>query len=436
MTQPNADHNSTDLTIRQQIINNLMGVGAMYVVSIFITLITNMVLARALGPKLFGQYTYIIVIVGLLTLPLAGGLVLLLVREVAAFAHNQQWALLRGVLCASRNWVIASFGVLLLAYLGIVHWLPSEGKWSLLSYALALALLSALLILRKSATKGFGYPALAELPTQLLQPLLLLLACVSLLSFDAITVHSMLWAQLLVAVITLILASKMLTRRTPQQIYNVSPQYQYAVWSGALLRFTAISIIGVASLQLGVLLLGLFASDSAVASYGVASQMTQFVGLPLVLVNLVIAPHIVKLYQAGDVPRLQRLSRQSARFAFGIALVVGLTLMVLGKPIIKLAFGPEYVATAYLPMVILVLGQLVNEAAGSVGLLLAMCGHEKQTLYGHLVGLVSGVVLSLLFVPGFQTTGAALAFAITLAVWNAVLYRAVLKHLNIRPGIV
>ena len=420
---------------RQQIISNLMGVGVMYVASIFITLFTNMVLARALGPKLFGQYTYIMVIVGFLTLPLAGGLVMLLVREVASYAHNQQWGLLHGVIRAARGWVAGSFAVLFVFYLAIVHWLPSEGKWSLLGYALILSLLTGLLIQFKSTIKGLGYPALAEMPAQLLQPLFLLLVCLALLALDAITVHSVLWANIVVAGVSLFVAFKVLTKVTPAQIYQHSPQYQFQVWSVFILRFTAITIVGTASLQVSVLLLGMMASDSSVASFRVASQMTQFVGLALELVNLVIAPHIVRIYQAGDLVRLRRLSLLSARFAFVIALVVGVILEISGKDIIHWAFGPDYVNTAYVPMVLLVLGQWVNVAAGSVGLILSMCGHEKQTLYGHMVGLGCGVLLSLILIPSLQATGAALAFAITLGLWNVVLYRSVLRHINIRPGI-
>ena len=157
--------------------------------------------------------------------------------------------------------------------------------------------------------------------------------------------------------------------------------------------------------------------------------------LSLVLVNMVISPHIVRVYQARDIAELQKLSRRTARGAFLLALLLAVVLVSLGRPIIGLVFGVEYVEIAYLPMVILVLGQLINVAFGSVGMLLSMSGHENLTLLGQFAGLIAIVVLALLLIPKYGELGAAIAASGGLLVWNCVLGYAVATRLKIRPGI-
>jgi O-antigen/teichoic acid export membrane protein len=164
--------------------------------------------------------------------------------------------------------------------------------------------------------------------------------------------------------------------------------------------------------------LGLLGSDEAVAALRVGERGAQFVALSLALVNMVIAPHIVITYRQGNIPRLQQISRQSSRGAFLLALPVALTLIFFGKPLISLVFGPHYAETAYMPMVVLVLGQLFNVAMGSVGILLSMSGHEKSSLLCQAVGLGTTLILGVVLIPPFHELGAAVAVAVGLVVWN------------------
>jgi len=433
VSSPSNDHSNS----QQQLIKSLSGVCVMYVVATLAGLAINMVLARTLGPEVFGQYTYIIVMVSLLTLPLAGGLSIMLIREVAAYMHAEQWPLFRGALRAAHLWIIIGFLVLLILYalLGpVLHWIPGEGKWALLGFGLWLALLQALLEVRKSATKGVGYPALAELPTQLVQPVVMLLAIAGLFWLDSINIHNILWLHLGVAVMTVIIAGRLFTRLRPPAVQSATAQYRVALWMSPAVRFTLIGIVGAASNLAGIVILGILSNDAAVADYRIGTQSADLVGLPLMLVNLIIAPRVVTLFQSGDIASLQQLAQQTARGAFLLSLLFGITLIIFGKPIIGFAFGEAYIATAYLPMVILVIGQLINTAAGSVGLLLSMCRQEKLTLYGHMVGLSCNVIFALIFIPLWQSNGAAIAMALAMVVWNAVLIYAVVKRLELWPA--
>ena len=95
-----------------------------------------------------------------------------------------------------------------------------------------------------------------------------------------------------------------------------------------------------------------------------------------------------------------------------------------------LLFGEPF-AVAYLPLVILLCGQLVNAATGSAGPLLNMTGHERDTARGVAVGAGVSVVLNLLLVPPFGLYGTAAATAASLATWNILLWFAVRRRLGV-----
>jgi O-antigen/teichoic acid export membrane protein len=114
--------------------------------------------------------------------------------------------------------------------------------------------------------------------------------------------------------------------------------------------------------------------------------------------------------------------------AFSLIVTVGF--VGLGKPFLRLVFGPPYEA-AYVPMIILLVGQLVNSAAGSVGALLNMTRYEMETAKGMAVAAGVNVVLNFALIPVWGTIGAALATAVSLVTWNVLLWWSVRKRLGI-----
>ncbi|WP_187367480.1 polysaccharide biosynthesis C-terminal domain-containing protein, partial [Haloferax sp. KTX1] len=70
-----------------------------------------------------------------------------------------------------------------------------------------------------------------------------------------------------------------------------------------------------------------------------------------------------------------------------------------------------------------------------VGLFLTMTGFERETLLGHLAGLIVNVSASLILIPSYGAQGAAYAAAAGLLTWNTVLAFKVYRRLQLRPGI-
>ena len=114
--------------------------------------------------------------------------------------------------------------------------------------------------------------------------------------------------------------------------------------------------------------------------------------------------------------RAARLERVAFRQAQAIAATVGglqhrgeygVALVVLGDAILGL-FGPGF-AGGFAPMVILIGGHCVAVAAGSVGFLLVMTGHQREAAAAMGAVVVLNVVLNALLIPRFGAQGAAWA---------------------------
>ena len=147
-----------------------------------------------------------------------------------------------------------------------------------------------------------------------------------------------------------------------------------------------------------ILALGFFRTDAEIGIFRVASQMAAVVVFALQAVNTIQGPHIAHLFAKGDMHKLQTMITRSAQGIMLFAVPVVIVIVIFGEFIIRTVFGPEY-ESAYIPLVILCVGQLVNASMGSVGSLLNMTGHERDTTKSILIAAIVNVTLNLSLVP-------------------------------------
>ncbi|MEO0985183.1 MAG: polysaccharide biosynthesis C-terminal domain-containing protein [Cyanobacteria bacterium J06639_14] len=108
-------------------------------------------------------------------------------------------------------------------------------------------------------------------------------------------------------------------------------------------------------------------------------------------------------------------------------------LIYFAQPVLQL-FGPEFIA-AKGSLIVLILGQLVNVGAGSVGYLMTMTGYQNQSALVMVVSALANVILNLMGIHFFGIIGAAIATALSMAMWNIWLYSLVVQKLGVRPSI-
>ena len=413
-----------------------MGVGSMRLLSIPVSLASSVILARVLGPTQFGQYAFILALIPLLAWPASGGTSVLITREVAKYAHARLWGHYKGLLRFNHGWVVA-YSLLLIAIVLVAARAtetPADGKWSLLPIAALVVPFLGLNAVLNGTLKGLGFPGGAEAPTQIVQPGVFLVFVSLFALYGQLTPRLALSGQVVAAGIAFLVAAVLYRAHRPGTTADQQAVYSRREWTASLVPITMNVFVRTLNAQVGILMLGFLASDESVAALRIADRGAQLVVLSLTIVNVVIGPHIVRCQADGDTERLQRLARQSARYAFLIAAPITLVFVVFGKPILGFVFGGQYAGSSYLPLVVLAVGQLASVFFGSVGYLLTMSGREVDTLRGQGIALVVTVLACAALIPFYDAVGAALGMSIGLLAWNIILARQVFQHLGIRSA--
>jgi len=89
------------------------------------------------------------------------------------------------------------------------------------------------------------------------------------------------------------------------------------------------------------LILGLFTTPQEVAYYEVAAKAEVLIALPLVALNNVIPPLVVKLYECGNFAGLEMMAQTTARWAYYLSLPLTLLLIFLAPELLGI-FGENF----------------------------------------------------------------------------------------------
>lgn len=429
--------------LRSQLVRGGMGIGLLKILSLSLSLLLSVLLARGLGPEGYGQYAFVVALLSVISIPVGPALMQLMIREsadlVARGRENLIYDLFRW---ANRNaaGLSLSMAVLFGGYaLWKVQW--HEGyiadRWFLLLLGIVSLPAFGFNGVRFGLMVGLRRVVLGQLPELFIRPLILLLLCSALLAFGNLTPVSAIAAFVVGAYVVCLVGGLLLRKISLIQNdeSSVDPS-QVQQWRRAWVPFTLLAAASSLNAQIGILMLGWLSSEVQVAAMQVAERGAMLVALSLTVVNLTIGPHITQVFRQGDRRRLQALSGKSARIALLVALPIAIPLIVSGNFIVSFVFGDEYAAISSVPLAILAFGQLVNVAFGSVGLLLIMSGYERDTLYGQLVALVLNPVLGFFLIPSLGAIGAATSTAVGLVTWNAILAILVVRRLKIIPTVI
>ncbi|MEX1197409.1 MAG: oligosaccharide flippase family protein [Pseudohongiellaceae bacterium] len=425
--------------LSRQLLRGATGMAGLNAIKILLTLLTGVVLARVLGPEDYGVYVFILSLVTVLGLPTSAGLPVLVLRETARNQLTGHWGKLHGLLRSANGFVCAVSILIALGVFALLSWTPlgdqSDGTATLL-WGLWLLPLAAFGSIRGATLRGLRKVVAGQLPEQLIKPATqLLLLLFVMFAGASLTPELAMQLNVISALAAFGVGAWLLWVYLPGTVREAVPEYEFRPWLHSLLPFSMIAGMKVLDSQLIILLLGGLSTAENVGLYRVAAQGAALVTFGMTAVNMVMSPHVARLYQQGDLESLQRLVALATRTAFLIAFPVALLLIVFGRPLITLVFGAEY-SEAALPLAILCCGQLFNVAVGSVGVILNMAGHERESLKAFAVAVLVSVVLAVILVPVLKSTGGAIAAACSLLVWNTMMSRSVLRHVGVKAFIV
>ncbi|MPZ69890.1 MAG: hypothetical protein GEU71_10200, partial [Actinobacteria bacterium] len=174
-----------------------------------------------------------------------------------------------------------------------------------------------------------------------------------------------------------------------------------------------------------------YVSDAGVGVYSAVLRAGQVVVLFLTSVNLMFAPFVADLHNRGETERLDNLFKTLTRWTLAATLPGFLLLAVAPDSVLRL-FGSGF-GSGETALLILLGGQLVNIATGSVGFVLIMTGRTGWDLVVYAFSLVLDLTLAFILAPRYGIEGAAIANAFTFAISNTFRILLVKKFVGIQP---
>lgn len=378
-------------------------------------------LARFLGSGGYGRYAVAFAWSTLLGVPAILGLNTFLVRGIATYEVREQWGLMKGLLFRANQLVLLTSTAIAVCGAIVAVTLLSPSFRNTFCVAMLLIPITSLTLLRQGAMQAFGQVVKGQFPEYLIRPLLIIVCVVALefVGHGALTSTTALGANVTGVAVAFVVGAVMLKRTLPATLYSIRPEYVTREWLRVSLPIMMIAGVWMANSYLTTLIVGALDGARAAGVYTAVQKGAEVIVILLYATNMSLAPAIARLQARKDWPGLEHTTERMARATLLVSAPVAIAFMLFPHAYLSL-FGASF-QTGAAALIILALGQLINAAAGPSGSVLLMTGHERVAVRGVIAGLIANVVLAVVLVPPLGVTGGAIAFALGLALWNAVL---------------
>ena len=247
-------------------------------------------------------------------------------------------------------------------------------------------------------------------------------------------VHHAMILHVIATAIAFLMGMVMLFKAMPPQCRDVKPITESKKWIAS--AFPMALSEGMRFLQghVSILLLGLLATQADIGLFRVAVQVGLLVGIPVSLINVVVAPYISRFYAEKNFLQLKKMITYAALAMFLSVLLLLLFFTLFGEYFLTVFFGTEF-KEVYFTLIIICSGQLINAFFGLSVMLLTMSHHEHAVMRAFLVSLVLSSFLAWGIIPFYGILGAAIASIVGIFVWNIMLWTYALRVLDINTSI-
>lgn len=424
-------------------INQILVRGAFYSfftkgVGTGIVFFSQVLLARLLGSKEYGYFSYGLSWLYIITIFAQAGMPNAVMRLIPEYAVRQDWYRLKGVLKFSVLSVL--FISFILALIGCLALLFLKNKIDLQQiYVLGVIFFVlpffAVLRVLQANLAGFKHVAMAQIPEHIARPLILCL--VTILIFIVYSDKTTGWQAMIANMVgigfSMLIAFLFLSRSIPSQIYEIAAHYEKKKWLAISFPMMLMGGMNIVLTHSPVIFLGLYRSPESVALYSAATRISSLVIFALLAINAIAAPLIAELFFSDKKDALNKMLKLIAQINFTLTGLTVLVLVVYGERVLNL-FGLEFVS-AYNALTVLLIGQIGNALAGPVGLLLNMTGHQNSSAKIMLLSLILSIVACFGLIPRYGVMGASVASALSVILWNGLMLGFVIKRLKINPTI-
>jgi O-antigen/teichoic acid export membrane protein len=425
------------MSLRGHLVRGIFGSLGLTIATAGIAFVNGVLLARLLGAASYGIYASAIAVVLLLTVPLTLGFDRLLIRNVAATATTDGWALARGLITRAAQ-IALPISVAAIVVIGVGAALFSgalaEGAVPVLWLALLMIPLLVLTTLRRAITLGVQRIVSAQLPDALIRPgVFLLFLLAALVTVGSLSASGAMALNLVSVVIAVIAGLVLLWHEAPRELRSSTPTFESRLWVREAIPFALAALAATLMSQIDVVLVGALAGATPAGLYAVAARGAALAIFGAAAVSTTLSPTASQLWTRREIGRLQYVVTRAARGAFLFALAVAVILWLFG-PQFLLLFGAEFQA-ANPTLSLLTLAQVIDCGFGIGGLLLTMTGFQALNFAAVGSAIVVRIAIDIMLIPILGAAGAGVAAVVAVIIVNvmATYFAACRLHLDATP---
>jgi len=423
-----------------EVVGNSAGTFVARSAGMAISFLVQVILARLLGSRSYGDYAYVLTWATTLIFLGRFGFEIASVRFVADYKAQENWELLKGYLRRSTQ-IVLIFSVLM-AIVGffIVGGLKyrdgiSDSLISLFLMASPFFVAVSLLSAQNGMLRGDGQPVIALTLQYVVYPLLAVgfVLVYATMGYEVSPLVA-LGSNLCAAVIAVLLQKILLWRSLRVRLNEVIPQFTTREW--LLVAFSMAVVSGNQLLlnRSGTLFVGAAIGTEKAGIYSVANRVLQIVRLGMLVTNIASAHLFSKLYSTNHRHELQRLVSIVAKLGFFSTLPIILGLFIWGNFVLG-AFGDEFVEGLSV-LRILLIGETINLLTGPTSVLMNMADcHEDLAKIMMLTVFLNFLLMFVLLRSGCGTQGVAIATTLTVGASNVISAVRVWNKVGINPSL-
>ncbi|GEM_PF-4536107 len=395
-----------------------------------------LILSRLLTKDIYGEYALVMSWVPVISALATVGLPRLMTREIARFHISSEWQRLRGFIQSSFLYVCVISALASVILWGIIKTVLPDGSTLQMAFmaGIAMVFLFSLVRIMQSTMEGIKHISLGRLSDNFIQPLVFIVSVLvlSYSSYQLTSANAIGLYALTTLVISVGTGAILIRLKMPEEVRGASPVFPAKLLSQAY-PFLVMNFFNVLDTRISTLILGWLSDTGSVAVYNVITRGTDLISFGLFALSAPIARVILQRHLVGDSKGVQRVISRSTKFLMALALPLAIFFFIFGAWYLNL-FGEGYEG-GYIPLLIIVVGELVNVASGIVGVFLYQLKYEKIVSNVIIVSLVLNFAIGIFTVPRYGVLGAAMAEAVSMIFRNLYLVAVAYKKTGINTTV-
>jgi O-antigen/teichoic acid export membrane protein len=367
-------------------------------------LATQIVAARYLGDKGYGNFSLAFALSGVFTVFLDSGLNLYICKQVSRHPEEAN-KYLKSVFGLKKILVLPVVGCLI----SMVLLMPGESEVKLVVCAIGLALvLNGFTEMYLAVFRAFEWMSLVCALLIIQRALFFAFGFISLLMGYQVVPFAILF--LLVSVFSLILAHWNMQKRSEMKESRIDWELSKTILKKSL-PVCGVFLFSYIYFRLDVVFVYFFLGDAETGWYNAAFKWVEVLVLLVASVRAAVFPTLSRAYFNQDA-QFQQIAREAVRYLLMIGLPLTVGVFVLAPQLVELLYGGLYVMTVEI-LKIMILGFFLICLNEFVVYLLLSADRYREVLKIVFFGAVLNIVLNIIVIPQWGVIGAAAVASLT-----------------------